>query len=198
LVTPPSGPLKRETLERSRALLNRAAAGNPQNRLIAVHIIWVETELGDYSAAIATGEKIMGGALDDSSVLRMMESAVRPLAEKQAQRGERAEALATLEHSLRWARKVDAVAPRTSMSRVAVARAWQTAGSVYAIFAHGENAGLAAGDRETARVWYQRALDEWRKLEHEKGFLPPLASEMKAAELALAPGGLDRKGMGHQ
>jgi eukaryotic-like serine/threonine-protein kinase len=196
-VTPPAGTLKRETLERSRELLNRAAAVNPQNRTIATSIMWVETELGDYPAAIAQGEKTMIGALDDSSVLRMLESAVRPLAQQQARSGQRAEALATLDHSLRWATKVDAATPQTSQGFAAIARAWQMAGSVYAILAGGEAGQQAAGDREAARAWYRRALDEWRKLEHDKAFLPPFPAEMKAAEQALAPGGLDRKRAGH-
>ncbi len=197
-VTPPAGPLKRETLERSRELLNRAASANPQNRTIAVHIIWAETELGDYAAAIAKGEKTIGGALDDSSILRTMEGAVRPLAEEQARSGRRVEALATLDHSLRWAKKMDAVAPQTYTVFVVVARAWQTAGSVYAILADGETGERAAEDREAARVWYGRALDEWRKMEHDKAFLPPYPAEMKAAEQALAPGGLDRKQRDHR
>lgn len=88
--TPPAGPRKRETLEHSRELLTRAAERDPRNRTIAVHKIWVETELGDYAAAIATGEKTMISALDDSSVLRTMESAVRHLAEEQARWAARA------------------------------------------------------------------------------------------------------------
>jgi hypothetical protein len=160
--------------------------------------MWVETELGDYAAAIAKGEKTMSGALDDSSVLRMLEAAVRPLAEEQARRGRRMEALATLDHSLHWATKLDAAVPQTSPLRFGVARAWQAAGSVYAILSDGETGQPAAEDREAARSWYRRALDEWRKMEHDKAFTPPFPAEMKAAEDALAPGGLDRKGRGRQ
>lgn len=192
-VTPAAGPLRRETLERSRELLHRAAAGNPQNRTIATHVIWVETELGDYAAAIAKGEKTMSGAPDDFSVLRLMEGAVRPLAEEQARGGQRAQALATLDHSLHWAGKADAAVPRTAAVFIVVARAWQTAGSVYAMLAGGETGQRADGDREAARDWYRRALEEWRKLEHDVAFVPPFPAEMKAAEQALAPGGLDRK-----
>jgi len=154
--TPTAGPRKRETLEHSRELLNRAAEGDPQNRTIAVHKIWVETELRDYAAAIATGEKTMISALDDSSVLRMMESAVRPLAEEQARGGQREQALATLDHSLRWAKKVDAAAPQTYTVFVNVARAWQTAGSVYTILANGKTGQRADQDRAAARAWIQR------------------------------------------
>ena len=137
-------------------MLNRAAEGDPQNRTIAVHKIWVETELRDYAAAIATGEKTMISALDDSSVLRMMESAVRPLAEEQARGGQREQALATLDHSLRWAKKVDAAAPQTYTVFVNVARAWQTAGSVYTILANGKTGQRADQDRAAARAWIQR------------------------------------------
>ena len=108
------------------------------------------------------------------------------------------EALATLDHSLRWAKKLDAAVPDQPLALSIVARAWQTAGSVYAILADGEIGRQEAGDRAAARAWYQLALNEWRKLEHDKAFLPPFPAEMKAAEQALTPGGLDRKRRSHQ
>jgi hypothetical protein len=160
--------------------------------------MWVDTELGDYPAAIAKGEQTISGAQDDSSVLLLLEGAVRPLAEKQARAGQRTEALATLGHSLHWAKKQDAAAPHRVLALATIARAWQTAGLVYAILADDETGRQEAGDREAARAWYQLALDQWRKLEHDKGFLPPFPAEMKAAEQALAPGGLDRKRRGHR
>jgi hypothetical protein len=184
--TPPAGPIKKQTLEHSRQLLNRAAADNPQGRLTAEHLMWVEIELGDYNAATARREKTMSGALDDPGVLRMLEAAVRPLAEEQARSGRRAQALATLYHSLRWGKELDVTLPPTSMLRVGVARAWQTAGSVYAILAAGETGQESAEDRAAARGWRQRALNEWRKIEHDKAFVPPFPAEMKAAEKALA------------
>jgi serine/threonine protein kinase/tetratricopeptide (TPR) repeat protein len=199
-VTPPAGSLRRQTLERSRELLNRAAAANPQNRMIATHIIWVETELGNYAVAIARGEKMLSGALDDWTVQRILAGAVRPLAEEQAHSGQRVEAVATLDHSIHWAEKMDTAAPRTFEAKaiVGVARAWQTAGSVYAILAGLETGQQAAADREKARAYYRRALDDWRKVEHDKTFFPPLPAEMKAAERALAPAGLDPKRVGHR
>jgi hypothetical protein len=112
---------------------------------------------------------MLRGALDDWTVQRMLESAVRPLAEQQAHGGQRVEAVATLDHSIHWAEKMDAAAPRTIQALVVVVRAS-----------------------------YRRALDEWRKVEHDKAFLPPLPAEMKAAEQALTPAGLDRTRVGHR
>ncbi len=193
LVTPRGGPRRKETLLNSRALLYRAAATNPQNRIVANNITWVESELGDYPAAIAEGEKTLRGAPDDWSALRVMESAIQPLAEQQARRGQRLEALATLEHALHWATKVDN-ASQTSKTYPSVALAWQTAGSVYAILASAETGQKAAADRTTARIWYERAVNEWRKMEHDPGFIPAFAANMKADEQALTAGGLGRQG----
>jgi hypothetical protein len=126
-----------------------------------------------------------------------MEDAVRPLAEEQARGVRRAEAVATLGHLLHWSEKLDAAGPRTYMASVIIARGRQMAGSVYAILAGNEAGQQAAEDREVARGWYRRALAEWRRVEGEKGFARNL-EEMKAAEHALAPGGLDSQGVGRE
>lgn len=197
IVTPRDGPLRKQTLESSRALLKRATEKNPKNRMLATHSIWVETELGNYPAAIALAEKMLSTAPDELSAVRLMESAVRPLAEEQARKGQRQEALATVGHPLHWAARTNAAVPQRRDSFACIARAWQTAGSVYEIFAEGETGESAAADRATARLWYQRALDEWRKIE-VKSLVPRSVAEMKAAERALAPGGLDRKEQAHR
>jgi len=198
VATPRAGPLRKETLEGSRAFLKRAAEKNPKNKMIATHMIWVETELGHYSVAIAVGEKNLSSLPDDLSALRLMESAVRPLAEEQARKGHRQDALATLDHSLHWATRADAAVPQRPDAFTAVARAWQTAGSVYAILAGGETGEGAAADRAAARLWYQRALAEWRKVEQNKLLVPRFAAEMRVAERALAPGSLDREDRTHR
>jgi hypothetical protein len=67
-----------------------------------------------------------------------------------------------------------------------VARAWQAAGSIYAALAAGEGDAQRIQDENTARVWLERALAEWRKIEGREGFLPQLRTEMEAASAALA------------
>lgn len=191
LVTPRSGSARTKILERSRALLYSAAETSPQNRTVANNITWVETELGHYEAAIAQGEKTLSSAPDDWSALRVMELAVRPLAEEQAKNRQRPQALATLDHSLRWAAKVDSTVPRTPRTVPSIAIAWQTAGSVYAILAGSEIAQQAAEDRAASQAWYGRAVDEWRKIDHDTAFLPEFAAFLRADEFALA--GLERK-----
>ena len=191
LVTPRSGSARTNILERSRALLYSAAETSPQNRTVANNITWVETELGHYEAAIAQGEKALSSAPDDWSALRVMELAVRPLAEEQAKNGQRPEALFTLDHSLRWAAKVDSTVPQTLRTVPSIAIAWQTAGSVYAILAGSEIGQQAAEDRAASQAWYGRAVDEWRKIDHDTAFLPEFAAFLRADELAIA--GLERK-----
>ena len=196
LATPPAGTLRRETLERSLDLLTRAETRVPQSRMIATHKVWAETELGDYQSAITTGERILKGAPDDALTFRRMEAAVGALAREQARNGRRADALATLDHSLAWAKKFDDTAPPASIAiRPGVAQAWQTAGAVYAMLADGEGGQRAAEDRETALAWYRRSLDQWKKLEGQKGFLPLYAAAMEAAGRAMATIGAQDKGV---
>ena len=187
LVAPPESRIKHETLEHSRALLARASILSPQNRQVATHKIWVETALGDYRAAIATAERALASGPAEFNIIRRLEAAVRPLAEQQARAGQRRDALATLDHALRWARQTDATAPQNSVAlRVGVARSWRAAGSVYDILAAREAGPPREQDRAAAREWNRKALEEWRKLEHQKSFLPPYPQELQEAEKALA------------
>jgi tetratricopeptide (TPR) repeat protein len=200
LVTPSAGPAKRETFERSHEMLTRAAVHNPQSSVVAAHKTWVESELAvlflrgrdhasgmrSYQMAIATAEGSLRASPNDSSTQKGLVVAVRGLAEEQARMGARADALATLDGALRLGKAIDAAAPASSLLlRVNVARAWQAAGSVYAILGSRERDPHAAQDRDAGRQWYQRALDEWRRLETLKGFQPPLRKEMEAAMQAL-------------
>ncbi len=193
LATPLENPRRKQTLATSRALLERAAAVNPQNRTIANNLTRAESELGHYEAAIEEAEKTLRSAPEDWSALRVMEFAIRPLAEDQARKGQRQEALATLDHSLQWVAKADSAVSQTSRNVPSIAIAWQTAGAVYAILAKGETGPLAAADRVTAREWYGRAVDQWRRIEHDTAFLPAFAADMRADEQTLLPGGLDAR-----
>jgi tetratricopeptide (TPR) repeat protein len=206
LVMPSADEAKRETFERSHELLTRAAVHNPQSSVIAAHKTWVESELavlflgsGDrasgiryYQMAIATAEDYLGASPNDSSTQKGLVVAVRGLAEEEARTGARADALATLDHALRMGKAVDAAAPASSLLRAMVARAWQAAGSVYAILGSRKRGPQAAQDRETGRQWYQRALDEWRRIEPLKGFQPSYRKEMEAAMQALGALGASR------
>jgi hypothetical protein len=66
-----------------------------------------------------------------------------------------------------------------------VARAWQAAGSIYAGLASNGKKELRKQDEDMARAWFQRALGEWRKIEGQEQFLPPLRKEMDAAAAIL-------------
>ena len=193
LLTPTTGPAKRSTLEHSLELLARAAGRNPHSGTIASHKTWVESELAAlalaghdrasgiryYQMAIATAEGYLKASPRDPSVQKGLLIAVRGLAEEQARMGAR-EALATLETALRLGRGVDASAPASSLLRITVARAWQTAGSVYTILGGGQDA-QAFQDRAAGREWNRRSVEQWRALEHLSGFAPPLRKEMEAA-----------------
>jgi tetratricopeptide (TPR) repeat protein/tRNA A-37 threonylcarbamoyl transferase component Bud32 len=182
---------KLATLENAQKLLARTVERSPQNRLAVSYKSWVEGELaaarlaaGDraagiryYRMAIATVEEAIQRSVDDNSIDKGLVVAARGLAEEQARAGARSEALAALDHALRLAKNVDAAAgPGAIPPRMNVARAWQAAGSVYAIL----------GDREAARSWNQRSLEEWQKLANLKGFPPSVRKEMEAAAQALA------------
>jgi len=201
LVTPPRGPAKRQTFERSQELLSRAATLDPRNRAVATHKTWVESELAAlclgngeraagiryYQMAISSAERSLGPNPTDSSTLKGLVVAVRGLAEEQARGGARTDALATLDRALRLAKAVDASAASSALLlRVNVARSWQAAGSVYAILSRREQGEPAVQDRLAARAWYQRALDEWRRLEPQKGFILAFRREMDTAAQALA------------
>jgi hypothetical protein len=63
------------------------------------------------------------------------------------------------------------------------------------MLADGEGGQRAAEDRETALAWYRRSLDQWKKLEGQKGFLPLYAAAMEAAGRAMATIGAQDKGV---
>ena len=154
--------------------------------MAASHKVWTEWELGDlllaagdkassvryYRMAIATAEPILVVSPNDSATQRRFIYAVRGLSEEQARSGERTEAVATLDLALNLMKTVNA-APNTPplIRSLCVARVAQAARSVYALL----------GDRDNARVWYQRAFDEWQRLEKMKGFLPPRRRDMETA-----------------
>jgi tetratricopeptide (TPR) repeat protein len=201
VVTPPRGPAKRQTLEQAEELLSRAFTRNAQAGQIGMLKTSAECQLamvslanGDraagiryYQMAIATAEKTMGPTPSDFSILRGLIVAVRGLAEEQARGGARADALATLDRALRMAKTVDATAaPTALLLRANVARSWQAAGSVYSILSGREHGDPALRDRQAAQAWYRRALDEWHRLEPQKGFTLALRHEMEAAEQAVA------------
>ncbi len=81
----------------------------------------------------------------------------------------------------------DASAPPSAvMPHAEAARCWQLAGSVYASLSGREHGEQALQDRQAARAWYQRAVDEWHKIEPQKGFTPSFRREMESAAQALA------------
>ena len=192
IVTPEErGQDKLATLERAHQFLSDAARRNPKSVANGMHKTWAELELGNlfrnrsdrasaaryYQMAIASGESVLAINPKDSSTQRWLIAGARNLAEEQARSGHRAEALATLDKALQLAAKAEGAAPRSSVNLRSVGpRAWQAAGSVYALL----------GDREAARTWYQRALAEWRELEKQKGFLSPHRREMDSVSEALA------------
>jgi serine/threonine protein kinase/tetratricopeptide (TPR) repeat protein len=189
---------KRVTLERAHEFLKEAVGRNPRNTANGVHKAWTELELGDlsrgsgdrvsaaryYQAALATSEAVLAINPADASAQRWLVAGARKLAEEQARSDGRVHALATLEKALRVASEADRATARSVNRRIVVARAWETAGSVYAVLA-GDGHGNAE-DLEVARKWYERAVAEWQKLEGQTGFLPPYRKEMDAASEALA------------
>ncbi len=185
LVTPPRGETQRRNFELSEQLLSRALAIDPHGRSLARYKIYAESLLAAlclakgehaaairyYSMAIATGEKYLGPNPSDPPTMKEFVVAVRGLAEEQARSGARTAALATLEGALRLAKTLDSSAPPTALlPRANVARAWQAAGSVYAILSGRDHGDMAIQDRQAARAWYRRALDQWRAIESQKGF----------------------------
>jgi tetratricopeptide (TPR) repeat protein len=207
LVTPPRGSEQRRTFELSEEVLSRSLVRSPQDLDILRSKSQVESQLaviclakGEraagtryYAMAIAAAEKALGSDSSNPSTQKALIVGVRGLAEEQARRGARAEALATLDRALRVAKTVDAsAAPTAFLPRVNVARSWQAAGSVYAILSSREHGNQAVRDRQAARAWYRSALDEWGKLEPQKGFVAPYRRDMEAAAQALAAGGLNR------
>jgi hypothetical protein len=193
-----AGEGKRAILTHSHELLTQVMEQNSQNMVAASYKTWVESELaafsltaGDrpaslryYRLAIKTAETALRHASDPSTQKGLMVAA-RELAEEQARTGARSDALETLEHGLRMAEEVDQSAPQTSLLRVNVARTWQAAGSVYSILSREESGQQAAEDRNAARLWFQRALDQWNKLEPQKGFQGQYRKEMEATKDAL-------------
>ena len=207
LIIPPRGPEKRQTFELADQVLTRAVARSPQSRPGIGAKIQVDFELAKlcmsngeraagiqyYEQAIATGERALASDPTYMVNLDRLVHAARGLAQEQARAGARPQALAALDHVLRAARTASASAPPAALLlHVVIARSWQAAGSVYAILGTRETGALAAQDRQTARTWYQHALDDWRKLAPQRGFIPAFREEMHEAEQALAPGGLDR------
>jgi len=185
LVTPPRGGTQRRNFELSEQLLSRALAIDPQSRGLARYKTQVESSLaalslanGDraagiryYSKAVSTAEKYLGSNLVASPTLKGFVVAVRGLAEEQARGGARTAALATLDGALRLAKTLDSSAPPAALlPRANVARAWQAAGSVYAILCGREHGELALQDRQAARAWLGRAIGQWRAVESQKGF----------------------------
>jgi len=196
-VTPPRGPEQRRTFELSEEVLSRALVRSPQDLDILRSKSRVESQLavicmakGEraagtryYAMAIAAAEKALGPDSSNPATQNALIVGVRGLAEEQARKGARAEALATLDRALRIAKTVDAsAAPTALLARVNVARSWQAAGSVYTILGSRESGDRAFQDRQAARTWYRRALDEWRQLEPQQGFTAPYRREMEGAE----------------
>ena len=95
-------------------------------------------------------------------------------------------ALAALEKALQLVERVETAAPQSVTSRSVVARAWQMAGSVYAAFAEREWGEQRETDRTTARDWYQKSMEEWKKLEPMPGFTTLRRREMELTAAAQA------------
>jgi len=206
-VTPPHSPARRKTFELSETFLTRAALRNPRSRTVMGSKTELEYRLAElcladgrraeamryYQMAISTGEKAMASDPSYFPTLNRFLFAVRAMSQIQARQGTRADALATLDRLLRAAKRADDGAKPTDLIlHVVIVRSWQTAGSLYATLSRHETGDQAGQDRDAARAWYQRALDQWRKLEPQPGFSAGFRKEMQAAEQALAPGGLDR------
>ena len=199
IVSPPD--TKRAGLEKAHEYLTRALPPNSKDRGTRFHKAWNEVELGDvllaagdhkssggeYRAAIATFES--GDPLDptDSSSHRWLILAARKLAEEQVRSGDREGALAVMDKTLELAKRIDAAVPKESVTiRAGVARAWQAAGSVYAMLANKETGELRKQDRTAAFAWYRRSMDEWRTLELLQGFNALRRKEMNATVAELA------------
>jgi hypothetical protein len=102
-----------------------------------------------------------------------------------------------LEKALQLIRSVEPSAPASSVTmRSVLARGWQITGSVYAAFAERERGELRDRDRESAREWYRRSMDEWRKLEPLQGFTALRRKEMESTAAELAA--LDDRSRGSQ
>ena len=210
LITP-AGPAQRQTFDLSEETLSRALARNPLDRDIVRFKSQLDSELAVlnlkagrraegmhyYELAIAPAEKNLGPNPTDFSTLRGLVVGVRGLAEEQARGGAREEALSTLDRALRITKGVDANALTTAFPlRINVTRSWQAAGSVYSTLSNREHGDQAIHDKDAARMWYQRALDSWHKLESNPGFTPAQRHEMESAAQALAPGGLKQTAPG--
>jgi tetratricopeptide (TPR) repeat protein len=191
---------KKVLLRQAEAFLQRASARNPKDSPTRVHKAWTEVEFGDvlltagdrsgaarfYRMAIATVEA--GEAIEptDSSSQRWLVMASGKLAAEQARSGDRPAAEATLEKALQLVRRNQSAAPASLSIRSISARALQMAGSVYAILAEREAGQQRNRDRETARDWYRRSMEEWRKLEMLEGFTMVQKKEMQLAAAELA------------
>jgi serine/threonine protein kinase len=194
IVTPANE--KRMILEQAHAVMERAVMRNPKDSPTRMHKAWTEVELGDvlqaagdragavrfYRMSISTLETGQPIALSDSSIQRQLVVAAGKLATEQVRSGDRAAAEATLDKALGLVRQAEAAAPASSVTiRSVFARAWQIAGSVYAMCAEQEVGERRDRDREIARDWYRRSMEEWRKLEPLQGFTMVRKKEMELA-----------------
>jgi len=184
---------KKAMLEQSHGFLEGAAIRNPKDNATKFHKAWSEVELGDLSvgtddrAAAARYYRVALSTLEtgqpiepaDSSSQRWFVLAAGKLATELARSNDRPAALAALEKALQLVKRVEAAAPQSVTSRSVMARAWQMAGSVYAALAELERGEQRETDRTTARDWYQKSMEEWKKLEPMQGFTTLRRREME-------------------
>src|SRR5258706_2388579 len=178
-------------LKEAEGLLARATAKKPVIALFGTHKAWGEEETGDtlrargdhagamrtYQASIATTTELLAVDPASASTQRRMVSSSRRLAEVQASTGRREAALGTLDRILKLGRSIENTVPLTAVgSRVVVPRCWFAAGTVHELL----------GERDVARGWYQRAIEDYRRLEVQPNFLDAYRKEMETTVQALA------------
>jgi len=189
-----SMPEKKTLLEQAHGFLEGAAIRNPKDSPTRFHNAWSEVELGDLSLVTddrAAAVRYYGMALNtlqtgqaieptDSSSQRWFVLAAGKLASELVRSNDRMAALAALEKALQLVERVETAAPQSVTSRSVMARAWQMAGTVYAALAERERGAQRERDRTTARDWYRKSMEEWKKLEPMQGFTGLRRREMEA------------------
>src|SRR5262245_22693666 len=186
--------VKKMILLQAHDFLGRATMRNPQDSSNRMHKAWTEVELGD--ASLSAGDR--AGAVRyyqmaintlqatpvanaDSASERWFVIAAGKLAAEYVHLRDRAAAESALDKALELASHIERETPPSSVTiRSIAARAWQNAGTVYAMLAEQDQAERNR-NVEKARDYYRRSVEEWKRLEPLQGFNVLRKKEMDLA-----------------
>jgi eukaryotic-like serine/threonine-protein kinase len=195
IVSPPAE--KKTILQRAHDFLGRATMRNPQDSSNRMHKAWTEVELGDasliagdragavryYQMAITTLQTTPVANADSASE-RWFVTAAGKLAAEYVHLRDRAAAESALDKALELASHIERETPPSSVTvRSIAARAWQNAGTAYAMLAE-QDQPERNRDVEKARDYYRRSVEEWKRLEPLQGF-----NVLRKREMDLATSG---------